>query len=84
MNIFSITVRGSIAFENFRRVFNKCRWFCANAALLAGTWMRASKLASYGMIFSALLTQLAYVKVLVGEDEVEEEEGPIDVTNNGD
>jgi len=55
----------------------------SSSALLAGTWMRASKLASYGMIFSALLTQLAYVKVLVGEDEVEEE-GPIDVTNNGD
>lgn len=56
---------------------------CVIAALLAGTWMRASKLASYGMIFSALLTQLAYVKVLVGEEELEEE-GPIDVTNNED
>lgn len=55
------------------------------AALLAGTWMRASKLASYGLIFSALLTQLAYVKVLVGEDVEEvEAEGPIDVTNNKD
>ena len=47
--------------------------------------MRASKLASYGLIFSALLTQLAYVKVLVGEEDDEvEEEGPIDVTNNKD
>ncbi|XP_024356901.1 uncharacterized protein [Physcomitrium patens] len=55
----------------------------SSSALLAGTWMRASKLASYGMIFSALLTQLAYVKVLVGEEELEEE-GPIDVTNNED
>lgn len=55
------------------------------AALLAGTWMRASKLASYGLIFSALLTQLAYVKVLVGEDDDDAEgEGPIDVTNNED
>lgn len=57
----------------------------SSSALLAGTWMRASKLASYGLIFSALLTQLAYVKVLVGEDEDDaEEEGPIDVTNNED
>jgi len=57
----------------------------SSAALLAGTWMRASKLASYGLIFSALLTQLAYFKVLVGEvDEEVEEEGPIDFTNNKD
>lgn len=39
------------------------------AALLAGTGMRASKLMSYGIIISALLTQLAYAKVLVGEEE---------------
>lgn len=60
-------------------------WLYSHAALLAGTWMRASKLASYGLIISALLTQLAYVKVLVGEEDEEvEEEGPIDVTNNKD
>lgn len=50
--------------------------------MMAGTMMRASKLASYGFIFSALLTQLAFAKVLVGEDE--EVEGPIDVTNSKD
>ncbi|KAG0568951.1 hypothetical protein KC19_6G054500 [Ceratodon purpureus] len=59
--------------------------YSSSSALFAGTLMRASKLASYGLIFSALLTQLAYVKVIVGEDDVEvEEEGPIDVTNNKD
>lgn len=81
MNIFDITFEFCRAVARIFLV--SIQLFCANAALLAGTWMRASKLASYGMIFSALLTQLAYVKVLVGEDEVEEE-GPIDVTNNGD
>jgi hypothetical protein len=44
------------------------------AAFLAGTGMRASKLMSYGIIISALLTQLAYAKVLVGEEEEEEED----------
>jgi hypothetical protein len=44
------------------------------AALLAGTGMRASKLMSYGIIISALLTQLAYAKVLVGEEEEEDKE----------
>ncbi len=36
--------------------------------------MRASKLMSYGIIISALLTQLAYAKVLVGEEEEEDKE----------
>ena len=53
-----------------------------SAAMMAGTMMRASKLASYGVIFSALLTQLAFAKVLMGEDD--EVEGPIDVTNSKD
>jgi hypothetical protein len=53
-----------------------------SAAMMAGTMMRASKLASYGVIFSALLTQLAFAKVLMGEDD--EAEGPIDVTNSKD
>jgi hypothetical protein len=54
----------------------------SSSAMMAGTMMRASKLASYGVIFSALLTQLAFAKVLVGEDD--EVEGPIDVTNSKD
>jgi riboflavin synthase len=44
------------------------------AAFLAGTGMRASKLMSYGIIISALLTQLAYAKVLVGEEEEEDKD----------
>jgi len=54
----------------------------SSSAMMAGTMMRASKLASYGVIFSALLTQLAFAKVLMGEDD--EAEGPIDVTNSKD
>jgi len=44
------------------------------AAFLAGTGMRASKLMSYGIIISALLTQLVYAKVLVGEEEEEDKD----------
>lgn len=40
-----------------------------NSAFLAGTYMRASKLASYGVVFSLLLAQLAYVKVITGEED---------------
>ncbi len=36
--------------------------------------MRASKLMSYGIIISALLTQLVYAKVLVGEEEEEDKD----------
>lgn len=56
----------------------------ASAALLTGTWMRASKLASYGMILSALLTQLACVKVLEGEPEVSEDKHSVDISNDAD
>lgn len=46
----------------------------SSSAFLAGTGMRASKLMSYGIIISALLTQLAYAKVLVGEEEEEDKD----------
>ncbi|XP_024361938.1 uncharacterized protein [Physcomitrium patens] len=56
----------------------------SSSALLTGTWMRASKLASYGMILSALLTQLACVKVLEGEPEVSEDKYSVDISNDAD
>lgn len=47
----------------------------SGSAFVAGTCMRASKLASYGVIFSLLLAQLAYAKVITGEsDDVGEAE----------
>jgi hypothetical protein len=46
----------------------------SSSAFLAGTGMRASKLMSYGIIISALLTQLAYAKVLVGDEEEEDKD----------
>lgn len=52
--------------------------------MLTGTWMRAPKLASYGIIFSALLTQLAYAKVLVGEEEDPIDVASIDITKSDD
>ncbi|MCO5558574.1 hypothetical protein L7F22_012159 [Adiantum nelumboides] len=41
----------------------------STSAFMSGSGMRASKLASYAVIFSLLLAQLAYVKVIVGEHE---------------
>ncbi|KAI5072168.1 hypothetical protein GOP47_0012274 [Adiantum capillus-veneris] len=41
----------------------------STSAFMSGTCMRASKLASYGVIFSLLLAQLAYAKVIVGEQD---------------
>lgn len=41
----------------------------SSSAFMAGTCMRASKLASYGVIFSLLLAQLAYAKVITGEQD---------------
>eukprot|EP00250_Pteridium_aquilinum_P009030 c18395_g1_i1 orf=194-1126(+) len=41
----------------------------SSSAFMAGTCMRASKLASYGVIFSLLLAQLAYVKGIWGEQD---------------
>ena len=39
------------------------------SALMAGACMRVSKLASYGVIFSLLLAQLAYIKVIAEEND---------------
>eukprot|EP00249_Psilotum_nudum_P011976 c23501_g1_i1 orf=228-1244(-) len=38
----------------------------SSSAFFSGTYMRASKLASYGIIISLLLMQLAYIKVITG------------------
>jgi hypothetical protein len=42
-------------------------WVLLYTAFLAGTMMRTSKLAAYGLILSILMTQLAYVRVIAGE-----------------
>eukprot|EP01018_Ginkgo_biloba_P007909 Gb_22930 [translate_table: standard] len=60
-----------ILYGGLSLVFVSFMW-SSGSALLSGTYMRASKLMSYGVIISLLLTQLAYAKVLTGEADVTE------------
>ncbi|KAL3697896.1 hypothetical protein R1sor_011972 [Riccia sorocarpa] len=46
----------------------------SSSAFVAGSMMRVSKFAAYGIIFSVLMTQLAYVKLLAGDLDLEEVE----------
>lgn len=84
------SVSSSITPEDFTRsykqilcgglslVFLSFAW-SSSSAFLSGTYMRAPKLISYGVIMSLLLLQLAYAKVLTGEaDTVKEIEDKSD------
>ncbi|KAL2644704.1 hypothetical protein R1flu_012291 [Riccia fluitans] len=44
----------------------------SSSAFVAGSMMRASKFAAYGIIISILMSQLAYVKLLTGDFDLEE------------
>ncbi|BBN12839.1 hypothetical protein MPTK1_5g23310 [Marchantia polymorpha subsp. ruderalis] len=44
----------------------------SSSAFVAGSMMRVSKFASYGIILSMLMTQLAYVRLLTGDLDIEE------------
>jgi len=84
------SVSSSITPEDFTRsykqilcgglslVFLSFAW-SSSSAFLQGTYIRAPKLISYGVIMSLLLLQLAYAKVLTGEaDTVKETEDKAD------
>lgn len=84
------SVSSSITPEDFTRsykqilcgglslVFLSFAW-SSSSAFLSGTYIRAPKLISYGVIMSLLLLQLAYAKVLTGEaDTVREIEDKAD------
>lgn len=67
-----------ILYGGLSLVFLSFVW-SSSSALLSGTYVRAPKLISYGVIMSLLLLQLAYAKVLTGEaDTVKEIEDKSD------
>ncbi|GLJ12737.1 hypothetical protein SUGI_0196880 [Cryptomeria japonica] len=78
------SLSSSITSDDFTRSYKQILYggislvflsFCwsSGSALLSGSYVRAPKLISYGVIMSLLFTQLAYAKVVTGEADAPKE-----------